>query len=99
MCNMWDTDLIGRPRVPDLLPELCDLPPDGPSKQAIREFAEQLWPESSLAPQRLWPHLVPSPDRPATPLGEEISASPPRSPTSPCYSPLERLQLGDDFQL
>src|SRR5690348_3179426 len=93
---MWSVDLIGRPRTPDVLPELCSLPPGGADKNTVRGLTELLWPESALAPQRLWPDLGADEggadgDGPAGPpgslAGEELSASPPRSPTSPNYSP------------
>lgn len=106
MCNLWPTNHIGGPRTPDLLPELRDLAPSGAAETAalVKRCSELLWPESALAPQALWPAafipLAPTPD-PA--LGDDLSPSPPHSPTSPCYSPreqltpLERIELGDDL--
>lgn len=49
-----------------------------------------LWPEGALAPQALWPD-----DGPAAPLGDDLSPSPPASPTSPCYSPFPFGELAN----
>lgn len=87
MCNLWPVDLLGRPRVADVLPELCNLPSGGADENTVQRIAQLLWPESALAPQRLWPS-----DEPAPPPGDDLSPSPgPPSPTSPNYDPPECL--------